>query len=53
MDDEEDDDTHQLHRLSQAVQKGQKIVVEIRGEYHWEGQQHEVVFRKGFKIWLP
>jgi hypothetical protein len=53
MEDEEDEDTHKLHRLSQAVAKGQKIVVEIRGDYQWDRQQHEVVFRKEFKIKAP
>jgi hypothetical protein len=53
MDDKEDDDTHKLHRLSQAVAKGQKIVVEIRGYYQWERQIHEVIFGKEFKIRAP
>jgi predicted DNA-binding transcriptional regulator YafY len=53
MEDEEDEDTHKLHKLSQAVQKGQKIAVEIRGDYTWEGRLHEVIFRREFKTAAP
>jgi hypothetical protein len=53
MEDEEDDDTHKLHRLGEAVGKGQKIIVEIGGDYQWERQLHEVIFRKEFKIKAP
>jgi hypothetical protein len=35
------------------VQKGQKIAVEIRGDYTWERRSHEVIFRKEFKIVAP
>jgi hypothetical protein len=53
MDDEDEDDAHKLHRLSQAVAKGQKIVLEVRGDYQWEGQMQEVIFRKEFRIKPP
>jgi hypothetical protein len=53
MEDEEEDDTHKLHRLSQAAAKGQKIVVELSGNYQWERQLHEVIFRKEFRIKAP
>jgi hypothetical protein len=48
-----EDDTHKLHRLSQAVQKVQEIFVEIRGDYPWEGQFQEVIFTKGFQNGAP
>jgi hypothetical protein len=36
-----------------VAQKGQKIIVEIMGDYPWEGQFQEVIFRKGFRNGAP
>jgi hypothetical protein len=53
MEDEEDDDADKLHRPCQAIQKGQKVVVEVSGGYQWEGRQHEVAFRKELVMEVP
>jgi hypothetical protein len=33
MEDEEGEDEHKFHKLSQAIVKGQPLTIEIRAEY--------------------
>jgi hypothetical protein len=49
QEDKEDEDTHKLHKLSQAAQKEIPTIVEVRGDYQWDGRFHEVIFAKEFK----
>jgi hypothetical protein len=52
-DSEEDNDgenVHKLHQLTQAAAKEQILSVEIRAEYAWGGHLHEAIFSKPAKI---
>jgi hypothetical protein len=49
MEDEEGEDVHKLHKITQAIVKGQPLTVEIRAEYAWENVVHEAIFSKEFK----
>jgi hypothetical protein len=46
-------DDHKLRKMRQAIAKGSGITVEIRGGYAFEGQMHEAVFSKEFKVSQP
>jgi hypothetical protein len=35
--DDDGEDDHKLHKIAQAIAKGQPLTVEIRAEYAWEG----------------
>jgi hypothetical protein len=54
QEDEEYEDTYKLHKLVQAAQKEQPIVLEIGGDHPWEGGFQEVILAKEFrKIGAP
>jgi hypothetical protein len=46
-------DAHKLRKLRQATAKGLGITVEIRAGYAFEGQMHEAIFSKEFKVSKP